>query len=116
MIKNTFYIVYNVIYQIVSFWFLLYLENYFNSQFIPDSLMWKNNKPRTDLAGAASIQTLLLITEASVLLIIIYFVNKLILSDTEKKVRRNAIANKTAKIEIISSLCFIAILIWGSYL
>ena len=116
MKKYIFYIIYDVVYQIISFWILLYVGIFFNPEFIPDSLMWKNNKPRTDLAGAGGatiIDSLILIVEASILILFIYFINKLILSDTEEKVRRNAIANRTAKINMILFACFIGILIYG---
>lgn len=118
MIKYTFYIIYNLIYQLGSFFFFLYANTFFNEALIPESLIWENNKERTDLtglAGAATIKTLALLLEASVLILLIYFINKLVLSDTEGTDRRNAIANRTAKINTILSLCFIAILIWGSF-
>lgn len=117
MIKYTFYIIYNLIYQIGSFFFFLYANTYLNEALVPEMLMWKDNKERTDLAslyGVAAVKTLALLVEAVALILLIYFVNKLILSDTEGKVR-NVIANRTAKINIIVSLCFIAILIWGSF-
>jgi len=118
MMKNTFYIVFNLIYQLGSFFLFLYANTYLNEALVPKRLMWKDNKPRTDsvgLGGVVTIKTLALIVEAAVLILLIYFVNKLILSDTEEKDRRNVIANWTAKINIILSLCFIAILIWGSF-
>jgi hypothetical protein len=118
MIKNTFYIIYNLIYQLCAFFFFLYANTYLNEALVPKSLMWKDNKARTDVAGlggVATIKTLTLIVEAAVLILLIYFINKLVLSDTEGKDRRNVIANRTAKINIISSLCFITILIWGSF-
>jgi len=118
MIKNTFYIIFNLIYQLGSFFFFLYTNTYLNEALVPKRLMWKDNKARTDsvgLGGVVTIKTVALFVEAAVLIILIYFVNKLILSDTEGVDRRNAIANRTAKINIILSLCFIAILIWGSF-
>jgi p-aminobenzoyl-glutamate transporter AbgT len=118
MRKNIFYVIYNLIYQLASFFFFLYANTYVNEAFVPQSLMWKDNKARTDssgLGGVAAIKTLALVTEAVVLILLIYFVNRLILSDTEGKDRRNAIASRTAKINVIISLCFIVILIWGSF-
>jgi hypothetical protein len=118
MIKNTFYIIYNLIYQIGCFFFFLYANTYVNEALVPKKLMWNDNKARTDsagLGGVAIIKTVALLVEAVVLILLIYFINKLILSDTEGLDRRNAIANRTAKINIILSLCFIAILIWGSF-
>jgi hypothetical protein len=117
MSKYIFYIVYNLIYQLASFWLLLYVGIYFNLRFIPDSLMWKNNKPRTDFAGltgVATIDALLFLLEATILIVLIYFVNKLFLRGS-KGADRDIIAKRTAKINAILSLCFIAILIWDIY-
>jgi hypothetical protein len=118
MIKYAFYIIYNFVYQLCCLWFFLYANTYLNEVLVPESLIWKNNEQRTDLAGlggAAAIKTSVLLIEAAVLILLIYFINKLILSDTEEKDSRNAIAKRTAKINIIASFCFIAILIWGSF-
>jgi len=67
------------------------------------------------LSGYATIKTLTLIAEAIVLILLIYIINRLVLSDTEEKESRVAITNRTAKINIILSFCFIALLIWGSF-
>jgi uncharacterized protein YqhQ len=118
MIKYIIYIVYNLIYQLVSFWLLLYIGIYFNVRFIPESLMWKNNKPRTDLAGltgVAAIDVLLFLLEATVLILLIYFVNKLFLRGSKGADHRDIIAKRTAKINAILLLCFIAILIWDIF-
>jgi hypothetical protein len=118
MVKYSFYIIYNVIYQLVSFFFFVYANTYLNEALVPKSLMWKNNRQRTDLAGVggeAAIKTLILIVEAAVLILLIYMINKLVLSDRKEKDRGYVIANRTAKINIILSFCFIAILIWGSF-
>ena len=116
--KRVIYITYNVVYQLFCFGLLLFLGIYYNSRLIPDDLIWKNNKPRTDLTGlteAAAIQGVLLIVEAAVLILIIYVINKLIIADTESKQRSNDIANRTAKINIIVTLCFIILVLVGSF-
>ena len=85
---------------------------------VPVSLMWKNNNRRMDttgLLGYASIKTLALLVEAALLILITYAINQAILSDTEDKTSRNAIANRTAKRHIIATVCFIIILIAGSF-
>jgi hypothetical protein len=118
MVKYAFYILYNAIYQLVSFYFFVYANTYLNEALVPQSLMWKNNKQRTDLSGVggeAAIKTVTLIIEAAALILLIYLINRLVLSDRKEKDRRNVIANRTAKINMILSLCFIAILIWGSF-
>jgi hypothetical protein len=116
--KYIFYIVYNLIYQLGSFFFFLYSNTYLNEALVPESLMWKDKKPRADgagLGGVAAIKTSALLVEAAILILLIYFINKLFLRGLKEKDSSNIIANRTAKINIISSLCFIAVLIWGSF-
>jgi hypothetical protein len=97
---------------------MLYLGIYYNALLIPDSFIWKDNKPRTDLMSytkAATIQALLLITEAGVLILVIYVINKLIIGDSESKQGSYDIANQTAKINIIVTICFIIFVLIGSF-
>jgi hypothetical protein len=118
MIKYTFYIIYNLLYQLGAFFFFLYSNTYLNESFVPESLMWKKNQPRTDragLGGVAVIKTSALLIEAAILILLIYFINKLTLRGVKGAASPNIIANRTAKINITLSLCFIAILIWGSF-
>lgn len=118
MRKHFLYVFYNIIYQLICFWVLLYANTYLNDGIVPKNLMWKDDKRRVDtngLIGYATIKTLSLTGEAIILLLIIYVINQLILSDTEENIQRRIIANRTAKVEIIASLVFIAILIWGSF-
>ena len=103
MRRYVFYIIYNVIYQIFSFWLLLLLGAYYNGVLIPPSL-----KSITEF-----ILSIILIVEAALLILFIYAINQLILSDTEEKSIRISIANRTAKINIIASLCFLVLLILG---
>jgi hypothetical protein len=59
------------------------------------------------------ILSIILIVEAILLILFIYAINQLILSASEEKDRRIAITNKTAKINAISSFCFLALLTSG---
>ena len=104
--KYPFYIIFNIIWQVVSLWVLLYLSAFINPRFIPDNLMWANNKLRIDIAGltgVAAICTGALVIESTVLIPIVYCINKLVLSDTDEKAQRNMIARRTAKIKIMWS-------------
>jgi hypothetical protein len=117
MIKKIFYISYNIFYQLVSFFFLLYFNTFINERLVPGRLMWNNNQPRTDregLAVVAIIKSSALLIEAAILIFISYSINRLLLR-TNLADRGNVIAKRTFKINIITSLCFIAILIWGSF-
>ncbi len=116
--KNIFYIVYNLLYQLGSFFFFLYSNTHLNEGLVPESLMWKDKEPRTDgagLGGVAAIKTSALLVEATILILLMYFINKLFLRGLKEKDSINIIAKRTAKINMISSICFIAILIWGSF-
>jgi hypothetical protein len=118
MIKRPIYSTFNVIYQLITFWCLLFANTYYNDLIVPDRLMWTNDGHRTDSIGVlgwASLKTLALLVEAAVLIAIIYVVNQLILSDTEDKINRNLIANRTAKRNVIATTLFILLLIWGSF-
>lgn len=118
MIKYIFYIVYNLIYQLLSFCFFVYANTYLNEAFVPDNLIWKNNQRRVDktgLMGTAIFQTLILLIEAAILILIIYFINRWFLSYVLRKSSPNKVLSWTVRINIILSICFIAVLIWGSF-
>jgi len=118
MLKFTFYIIYNAIYQFGSFFFFLYANTYLNEGLVPENFVLKADKYRTGLTGlggVAIVKSSAVLCEAAVLIIVIYVINRLILSDTEGEKRRRCIANRTAKVNVVASLCFIAILIWGSF-
>jgi hypothetical protein len=112
--KYTFYIIYNVLYQIFSFWLLLLLGTYYNEVLVSGCLFWKSKKEREDLAAFVPVKIFTLIVEAIILVSIIYVINQLILSDTEEKSRRISIANRTAIIDLVASFIFLAICICGS--
>jgi hypothetical protein len=81
---------------------LIMANAYLNDLIIPDNLIWKNNNP--------VIKTLELMIEAALFILPIYAINQEVLSDTEDKRNRNAIANRTVKIHIIVTLIFIIVL------
>jgi hypothetical protein len=77
--KYTFYIIYNVLYQIFSFWLLLLVGTYYNEVLISDCLFWKSQKERTDFAAFKPVKIFTLVVEAIILILIIYVINQLIL-------------------------------------
>jgi hypothetical protein len=112
------YVFYNLIYELGSLVFLLYANTYLNEGLVPNTYLLLAGKERIDLAvlcGVAIIKTLALLVEGAFLIVLIYLVNHLILSDTYGKERRYIIATRTAKISAVASLCFVVILIWGSF-
>ena len=116
--KYTFYIIYNLLYQLGSFFFFLYANTYLNEALVSESLMWKNKQPRTDwagLCGVAAIKTSALLVEAAILIMLIYFINNLFSNYAHGNNSPNKILSWTVKTTIILSLCFITLLIWGSF-
>lgn len=114
--KRTIYIIYNVVCQIVCLWLILYLGVYINGKFIPNSLMWKGNKPRIDLTGlisVAAIQGILLLIEACVFITLIYVLNKAVLR-ARKDGSEILTVSRTAKINVVVSFIFIVLLIISS--
>ncbi len=116
MLKRPVFSAFNIIYQIIILWCLLFANAYLNDKVVPASLLWKNNHRRIDttgMLGHTGFKTLVLLIEAALLILITYAINSAILNDTERKHRRNAVAKRTAKTHIIITLCFIAYLIVG---
>jgi hypothetical protein len=112
--KYAFYVIYNVIYQIFSFWLLLLVGTYYNEVVISACLFWESPKESADLSRSEPIKALALIIEAAILLLMIYGVNQSILSDTEIKARRVSIANRTAIINIVVTLIFLCLMIFSN--
>jgi hypothetical protein len=81
MISYIIYGIYNLVFQIVSIGFLFYVNTYLNGFIIPDRLRWKNGELREDLPSLAFAQATVLIIEAALLLLLIYYVNKWYLSN-----------------------------------
>jgi|GEM_PF-3559609 len=111
--KLAFYIIYNFLYQIFSFWLLLLVGTYYNEGIISACLFWKTDKGSAVIAQYGPIKAFAFIIEAAILITLIYIVNRLILSDTEIKSRSLRIANRTAVINIIASLFFLGLMIFS---
>jgi hypothetical protein len=93
---------------------LLLVGTYYNEVLISDCLFWKSPKGRAHLAGFEPVKIFTLIVEAAILILIIYVINQLILSDTEEKAHRISIANRTAKINIVASFIFLSLMIFSN--
>ncbi len=106
---------YNLIFQGLSIWFLLYANTYLNGFLIPKSFRWKDGKLREDLTALAISQTTILIIEATLLLLLLYYVNKWFLSNIIKAENVNSIAIWTGGIYAIITLSFIAFIIYASF-
>ncbi|MFC0514010.1 hypothetical protein ACFFGT_07370 [Mucilaginibacter angelicae] len=118
MKKRPVYLIFNIIYQLITCYCLLFANAFLNDFFVPQRLIHTRNG--TALVKASSsvyaiIRTLALLGEAAIIILLIYVVNQLILSDTEDKATRLLVAGKTAKVNIGVTLCLLLVLIWAQF-
>jgi|SRR6476659_1936859 len=106
---------YNLVYQILSIGFLFYANTYLNNFFIPDSLRWENGKLREDITGLMIVQALILIIEAALLMMLMYYINKRFLSGIARLNNANTIATWTAGIYSVITITFIVVLIYIAF-
>lgn len=109
------YGLYNIVYQILTIWFLLMANTYFNGFIIPDSLKWSNGKLRENLAGLATAQTIILLVEAAVLMLLLFYINKRYLVGIAKAENANNIALWTTGIYSFITVVFIVFLIYTAF-
>lgn len=105
------YVAINVVNQLLVFFILIIANTYMNDMAVPNSLLWQDNHLRMDMAGMlgfATIRTLILILEGGFMLLLMYYLNRSLLKDA-KTVKR------TIQVNAITTICFIGILIWGSF-
>ena len=105
------YGLYNVIYQIATIAFLFFANTYLNSFIIPDNLKWRDGKLREDLGNLATAQTIILLVEAGLLMLLMYCINKRYLLSFAKSDNANNIALWTAGIYSVITVVFIVFLI-----
>lgn len=68
------YILLNVVFQLLVFFCLLFANTYINDNAVPDSLLWKDNSLKVDIAsfvGIAIIKTLILVLEGGFMVLLI---------------------------------------------
>ena len=109
------YGLYNVIYQMGTIAFLFFANTYLNDFLIPDSLKWRNGKLREDVGGLATAQTIILLVEAILLGLLLFYINKRYLIGIVKASNSNNIALWTAGIYGIITVVFIAVLIYTAF-
>lgn len=109
------YGLYNVIYQIATIAFLFFANTYLNSLIIPDSLKWRNGKLREDLGGLATAQTIILLVEAALLMLLLFYINKRFLFGVAKAENANSVAVWTARIYSVITVAFIVFLIYTAF-
>ena len=82
---------------------------------IPDNLKWRNGKLREDLGGLATAQTVILLVEAILLMLIIYYTNKWFLSNISKATNANNKATWTTVVYSLITVGFIIFLIYTAF-
>lgn len=109
------YGLYNLIYQIATFAFLFFANTYLNSFLIPDMLKWRDGKLREDLVGLTTAQTIILLIEAALLMLVIFYINKRFLFGVAKTDNYNIIVLWTAGVYGFITLAFIIFLIYTAF-
>ena len=101
--KRPVYTIFNVIYQVIMCWILIILNAYYNDLIIPESLLHSS--------GKAGIKILIALAEVVILIVIVYAVNRGVLSDTDDSKSQKGVANKTGMVQLIITACFIVAVI-----
>jgi hypothetical protein len=115
MMSYILYGFYNIIYQVLTIAFLFFANTYLNSFFIPNSLRWRDGKLREDLGGLATAQTIILLAEATLLMLLMLYINRRFLTGIVKVPNENSIALWTAGAYSLITIAFIAFLIYTSF-
>lgn len=109
--KKYIFLIVNFIILFVLFFCLLYANTYVNDHIVPDNLLWKDDQPRLDkigMFGVASIKLLALLIEGFFCVLTLYFSHRLTMNNV-------SVSNRFFKLNLIITLIFILIVIWGSF-
>jgi hypothetical protein len=105
----TIYGFYNLVYQILSICFLIYANTFLNGFLIPNNLKWNDDKLRENLTGFIIAETSILVIEAGLLSLIIYYLNKWFLTNVAKASNPIGISYWTSGICGLFTLVFIGV-------
>jgi chromosome condensin MukBEF MukE localization factor len=103
IMKRPVYSMFNVIYQIIICWALIILNAYYNDLIIPESLLHSS--------GKVGMKILIALAEGAILTLIVYVINRGVLSDTDDRESQDSVAKKTGKVQLIITSCFITAVI-----
>lgn len=109
------YGLYNLIYQVATIAFLFFANTYLNIFIIPDRLKWRDGKLREDLGGLATAQTIILLVEAALLMLLMHYINRRYLTGITKAANVNSIALCTAGTYSLITIAFIVYLIYTAF-
>lgn len=91
--RRPLYIILNVIYQVIICWVLIILNAFYNELLIPERLVHSSAK--------IGLRILIALAEGAILLLMVYGINRGVLSDTDGKGSAKSIANRTAIIQAV---------------
>lgn len=106
------YGLYNIVYQVLTIWFLLLANTYYNWIFIPNSFLWKDGKPREDWLPASIMQTIILLAEVVLLMLLLFYINRRYLSGIAKADNASAIALWTTSVYGFITVVFVVFLVY----
>jgi hypothetical protein len=101
--KRPLYTIFNVIYQVIICWVLVIMNAYYNDLIIPESLQHSS--------GKVGMKVLIALAEAAILILIVYASNRGVLSDSDDSKSQKSVANRTGKVQLIITVCFIVAVI-----
>ena len=109
------YSIYNIVYQFLTLGFLFFANTYLNGFLIPSNLKWSDGKLRKDLTDLAIAQSVILVLEAVVLMLLMFYINKRFLSNAAKVNNGTEIATWTAGAYLLITLCFVGFVIYSGF-
>ncbi len=111
------YVVYNLFYEVVSLFLILYAETYLNGILIPDKFIWNKDgtKRQYPIIWITMEDTIILCIEGALLLILVYFINKWFLINFAKTNRVDIVLRGTVGVLLVCTTLFICSLIFGFY-
>jgi hypothetical protein len=101
--KRPVYTIFNVIYQIIICWALVILNAFYNDVIIPESVLHSS--------GKTLLKILIALAEGAILILIVYAINRGVLSDNADSKDQKSIAFKTGVVHLVITVCFIVAVI-----
>jgi hypothetical protein len=115
MMKFFIFGLYNLVYQLFTFIFLLFANTYLNNLFIPDKFRWSQGEIKKDLTLFAISQFVILIIESFIFLVLLHSLNKFYFSTFLRDRRYNDIVFWVSIIYSAITLLFTCVLMYVSF-
>ena len=83
LLISTLFVIYNLVFAVLSVFILLYLGTFINGMVIPDSFRWQNNGTLIkSLNWSDAMLLFMLIIEGASLMLLLFYINKKFLKKT----------------------------------